>query len=118
MVLHRSRASSVEIVPDSGRVASHAGGLLVQGGLGKLPAQASELNEAWLCAALLAASLLRWSKPKPYPKNRSHRRVRLTPAASPNFGDGSPVVRGRSGAHCRRPRGRVRRRAAGAGRRP
>jgi len=36
MVLHHSRASSVEIVPDSGRVASHAGGLLVQGLCDKL----------------------------------------------------------------------------------
>lgn len=36
MVLHHSRASSVEIVPDSGRVASHSGGLLVQGLCDKL----------------------------------------------------------------------------------
>jgi len=36
MVLHHSRASSVEIVPDSGRVASHVGGLLVQGLCDKL----------------------------------------------------------------------------------
>jgi len=31
-------------------------------GLGKLPAQSSELNEAWLCATLLAANLLRWTQ--------------------------------------------------------
>ena len=31
-------------------------------GLGKLPAQKADLNEAWLCASLLAANLLRWSQ--------------------------------------------------------
>jgi len=31
-------------------------------GLGKLPAQAAELNEAWILASLLAHSLVRWSQ--------------------------------------------------------
>jgi len=31
-------------------------------GLGKLPAKAWEHNEAWICTALLAATLLRWSQ--------------------------------------------------------
>lgn len=31
-------------------------------GLGKLPAQAAELNESWLCASLLAATLTRWTQ--------------------------------------------------------